>query len=106
MQAPVEPSQAVQRAGAPLTQQLAWQSEDVHCSLAVHVVPPGARHFPAEAVYPLEQAVQTPDPSQVEQNEEVAAAQQVVWQSPDVHWLSAEQAAPELSSVQSPATTE
>ena len=49
--------------------------------------------------------MQTPLPSQVEQKDEVPAAQQVVWQSPDVHWLSAEQLEPEPRSAQSPAIT-
>ena len=89
----------------PEAQHFEWQSPSVHWASAEQSVPAGARHLPAEAVYPPEQAVQTPDPSQVEQKDEVAAAQQVVWQSPDVHWRLAEHAAPDPRSEQSPPTT-
>ena len=49
VQAPVA-SQALQCVDLPAAQQNAWQSPLVHCALAVHAVPVGARQLPAEAV--------------------------------------------------------
>ena len=46
-----------------------------------------------------------PEPSQVLQKADVPAEQQVVWQSPDEHWLSAAHAVPAPSREQSPAIT-
>ena len=69
-------------------------------------MPAGARHLPADTTYPELQAVQTPEPSQAEQKDDVPVAQQVLWQSPDEHWSLDAHEEPALSSVQSPATTE
>ena len=104
VQAPAA-SQALQWVDFPEAQHLLWQSPSVHWESAEQSVPAGARHLPADAVYPELHAVHTPEASQAEQKDEVPAAQQRVWQSPDVHSLLAEHAAPELRSEQSPPTT-